>query len=312
MGDPGTSDLTTVAIATFRRPTLLTGVLDAVLEQAARADVPVDVLVVDNDPDASAREAVARYAGAGVRYVHEPRPGIAAARNAALDAAPSSRVLVFADDDGRPEPDWLANLLATWRAGGADAVAGPAIRELPPVVEPWVTASAFFEREPRTTGMRVRGAGTGNLLLDLQTVRRLGLRFDDRFGLTGGEDTMFTRSLTAAGGVIRWCEEAVMGDPVPPERATRDWVLRREYRKGSTWSRVHVALTRSTAARVKEVAGLAVLGIGLVVRGALKTAAGWATRSLPRRAHGERDVARGLGALVGALGRHVEEYSRPA
>jgi hypothetical protein len=307
----GVAVTVTVAIATFRRPELLAGVLGAVLEQAARSSDPVEVVVVDNDPDCSAREPVARFADAGVRYVQEPRPGLAAARNAALDAA-RSRLLVFVDDDGRPAPDWLARLVEVWRAGGADAVAGPAVRELPADAEAWVRASRFFERTPRVTGARVPGAGTGNLLLDLDSLRRLGLRFDERFGLTGGEDTMLTRSLTARGGVIRWCEEATVVDPVPPARATRTWVLRREYRMGSTWSRVHLAVAAPGRARAREATALVALGAGLLGRGALRALAGRARRSPAARALGERELARGRGVLAGVGGHRVEEYGRVA
>ena len=37
---------------------------------------------------------------------------------------------------------------------------------------------------------------------DLGAVRAAGLRFDEAFGATGGEDALFTRSLVAAGGII--------------------------------------------------------------------------------------------------------------
>lgn len=300
----------TVAVATYKRPTLLADVLRRISEQVAAHELPGDVVVVDNDPAGSARPVVERLGDPRVRYVPEPRPGLAAARNAALDAAAESRLLVFIDDDGMPEPQWLTRLIATWRAYRADAVAGPAIRKTPPGAEPWVEASEFFVRQQRTTGALVPGAGTGNLLLDLQSVRRLGLRFDDRFGLTGGEDTMFTRSLTARGGAIRWCEEAVVDDPVPPERATRAWVLKREYRMASTWSRVNLATAEAGRARTRATLDLVRLSLGLLVRGALRVFAGAFRRSLASRAHGERDLARARGVLAGLLGRHVEEYGR--
>ncbi len=312
----------TVAIATYRRPELLAGVLPRVLAQVdelTHVDGPAlvdglearcDVVVVDNDPAGSARAVVETLADPRVRYVSEPHPGLAAARNAAIDAAGDSRLLVFVDDDGLPDPEWLAHLVATWRAYGADAVAGPAVRTVPPGAEPWVTASEFFERTPRATGTHVQGAATNNLLLDLESLRRRGLRFDPRFGLTGGEDTMLTRTLTSSGGVIVWCEEALVGDPVPPERTTKAWVLRREYRMASTWSRVHLAIARPGRARARAVLTLTRTGLGLLARGAARLAAGTARRSLRTRAHGERDLAKGRGVIVGLVGRHVEEYGR--
>ena len=78
------------------------------------------MLVVDNDPAASARSACTGFHPA-VRYVHEPRPGIAAARSRALREAGEHDVLVFIDDDERPSAGWLRSLLDTFepdRIGG--------------------------------------------------------------------------------------------------------------------------------------------------------------------------------------------------
>nr|WP_284288167.1 glycosyltransferase family A protein [Angustibacter aerolatus] len=76
-----------IAVLTYRRPDDLAQVLPALVVQAAATAPRARVLVVDNDPDAGAREAVAAFAADGVEYAHEPQPGIAAARNRALDAA---------------------------------------------------------------------------------------------------------------------------------------------------------------------------------------------------------------------------------
>ena len=68
-------------------------------------------------------------------------------------------------------------------------------------------------------------AATNNLLLDLDGIRRLGLSFDERFGLTGGSDSMFTLQLTRRGGTIRWAEDAVVVEQEDPARLTRSWLL---------------------------------------------------------------------------------------
>jgi succinoglycan biosynthesis protein ExoM len=301
-----------VAVVTYRRAELLERLLDALAPELSSIDPPARVLVVDNDPDHSARPVVDGRAAMGVTYVSEPRPGLAAARNAALDAAGDDRLLVFVDDDELPRPGWLPSLVGVWASGGCDAVAGPAFKVLDPPVPDWVTASGFFGRTPRVTGSRVVGAASNNLLLDTVRLRELGIRFDERFGLTGGEDTMMTRTLSARGGVIRWCEEAVVDDPVPRDRATRAWVLARELRTGSTWSRVHLALAESRLGRLRVLGSLTLLGAGLVVRGSLRRAAGGLSRDLVRAAGGQREVARGRGVLAGVRGRRVEEYGRSA
>ena len=84
-----------VAALTYRRPTELATLLPRLVDQAQRAAVRASVLVIDNDPDGGAR---ATCEGQPIRYVHEPRPGIAVARNRALDESPDADLLVFIDD----------------------------------------------------------------------------------------------------------------------------------------------------------------------------------------------------------------------
>ena len=77
-----------VAVLTFRRPNDLIELLPQLLKHSLEAAVTYDmrqptVLVVDNDPDGGARETASQFGG-GIAYVHEPTPGIAAARNRAL------------------------------------------------------------------------------------------------------------------------------------------------------------------------------------------------------------------------------------
>ncbi len=69
-----------------------------------------------------------------------------------------------------------------------------------------------FDRRVHATGDRVSGAATHNLLLDVGWLRRLDMRFDERLGLTGGEDTMFSHQLIDRGATIRWCDEALVLD----------------------------------------------------------------------------------------------------
>ncbi|SDQ68262.1 glycosyltransferase family 2 protein [Quadrisphaera sp. DSM 44207] len=304
------SSTVVVAVLTYRRPELLARAVPVLLEQAAASPEPARVLVVDNDPAGSARPVVERWVGAGLAYAHEPRPGIAAARNRALDEAGDAEAIVFIDDDEVPREDWLARLVRAWRAWGCTAVAGPAVSapELP--LDPWVRESRMFERRRRPTGTALRGAATNNLLLDLRRLRALGVRFDDAFGLTGGSDTMLTHDLVARGEPLRWCDEAQVVASVPAVRATRRYVLRRNLRTGTTWSRVEVKLARGPV-RVLRRAELVARGVLRVARGLAAAVRGRLGRSLGHRARGECDVASGVGMVLGALGYGYVEYARP-
>lgn len=292
---------------TYRRATSLKAGLHALCGEV-RAYGPGQVLVVDNDPDAGARTVVESFTSRGVQYVHEPRPGIAAARNRGLDEA--SGLLVFIDDDERPEPGWLMALVGTWLDTGAAGVAGFVRSEFSASLDPWIAAGRFFQRRQLPTGTDIDVAATNNLLLDLEQVHRLGLRFDDRFGLVGGSDHMFTASLTRAGARLVWCAEAVVVDQVPRDRQTRSWVLRRAFRMGNGTSLVRVALAEREG-RVGAVrAGQCGQGLVRLAVGVPRVVLGTVGRSEDWQANGARNCARGAGLVFGAFGVVYAEYGR--
>lgn len=299
----------TIAVLTYRRPDHLAEILPMLAAEAASLTPAAEVLVIDNEPDGStARSLHTDGFAATVRIVHEPTPGIAAARNRALDEA-STRLLAFIDDDERPEPGWLGHLVAAYHRFGADAVAGPVLPRYTTEPDPWIAAGRFFVQPTRTTGSARPVAATNNLLLDLDVVNDLDLRFDLRYGLTGGSDTVFTRALTRAGKRIVWCAEAPVHDIVPAERATRAWVLQRAYRLANTGSRVQLdglGVGRRTIATAKILAK----GSVRCVVGALRAALGTVTRNLAMNARGHRLIARGRGMIAGAFGSVFAEYSR--
>lgn len=333
----------TIAMLTYRRNDYLAQVIPELLAQAddvCDAQTTVSVLIVDNDPQAGARAVVeaARAALGGEQpeaaessgaadldavamsrlvYVHEPEPGIVAGRNRALSQAHGSDALVFIDDDEIPSPGWLKALVSTWRAQGCAAVTGPT----PPTFEvdpsAWVTASGAFDSWEAADGAQVRSADTGNLLLDLAVVEGLGLRFDPRYGLTGGEDSLFTRQLTRAGGVIRFAAGAVVTKRVPAARARRTWVLERSLRSGSSWARVRIDTAAPDGGASGRLARLR-LRLGYGAKGLAKAGIDGARAGVarirgdvPAQARYEVSSRGGLGMVVGALGVHVREYGRP-
>ncbi|MGW6131948.1 glycosyltransferase family 2 protein [Cellulomonas sp. NPDC055163] len=310
-GEPSAADLSvTVAVLTYLRPDDLRAVLPTLVAQAAELGPRARVVVVDNDPAAGGRDVVEEVVGA--RYVHEPQPGIAHGRNRALDEAAGDDLLVFIDDDERPSEGWLRRLVEQYLVDRPLAVVGPVVSEYVVQPDPWVRAGRFFDRRRLPTGTAVTLAATNNLLLDMRQVAASGLRFDARFGLTGGSDSLFTRQAAARGLRMVWCDEAVVTDVVPPSRVTRAWVLQRAYRAGNTWTRVSLVVAGSPAARLRTRVSLLALGGVRVAVGATRTALGLVTRSAAQKARGRRTLARGAGVLSGLAGSVYTEYARPA
>ena len=301
----------TVAIPTYRRPDTLNRLLVVVQRQATDLDAltggGTHILVADNDPLGSTRSVVENHPG--VRYEPVLTPGIAAVRSACLIAA-TGDVLQFIDDDEQPETDWLSTMVGCWlELGRPTALAGSVLAKFDTPPSPWIAAGGFFERRRPPTGTLLPVAPAGNLLLHLPEVRRLGVSFDERLGLRGGEDTLFTKQLTAAGGQIRFCREGAIYDLVPDDRNTRQWVLRRARHHGNNASVVALWGMRGPRRWLTQ-GNLVLSGFGRFVAGLSAAALGSITGSTERNARGWRLAERGLGMLSGAVRQGPAEYER--
>src|SRR5258708_26106510 len=118
---------------TYNRPDYLQRAIASCVTQQG-VDSSFEIIVVDNNPEGSARAQVEDIAARGpvpIRYVHEKRPGISHARNTGI-AASSARYVVFLDDDEEADPGWLAAHLETMRRFGADIVVGAVHASFPP------------------------------------------------------------------------------------------------------------------------------------------------------------------------------------
>ncbi|WP_407939702.1 glycosyltransferase [Microlunatus soli] len=275
----------------------------------------VEILVVDNDPAGSALPVVEAIRSEHpdeipLRYEQESTPGISAARNRALAASIGFDLLVFIDDDERPTDRWLQLLVACRQEYGSDVVQGPVVSEFETDPDEWITAGGFFRRRRMPTGTALDVAVTNNLLLDLRVVRSLGLEFDPDLGTTGGEDTLFTRTLHRAGVPMVWCDEAIVLDVVPTSRSTRRWVRQRAISTGNSAALVTLKLAAGAPDRVVARATLAGRGLSRLAAGGARAVAGKIVRSVEHEARGTRTLLRGFGMSLGACGFAYHEYGR--
>jgi glycosyltransferase involved in cell wall biosynthesis len=110
-----------VVVPTLGRPDEVDGALARLAGCCPR---PLEVLVVDGDPAASASPVVDDWAGRGLAVRHLPSPpGLTRQRNVALDAC-CGDVVVMVDDDARVPPDALARLAAAYRDPGVVGATG--------------------------------------------------------------------------------------------------------------------------------------------------------------------------------------------
>lgn len=297
-----------VAVTTYRRAELLGPLVARIHSQCGAGPGAPRVLVVDND---AGRSAEATAGSLGVDYACVPTPGIAAARQGALDAAEGSDVLVMVDDDVMPEPGWFDELVAVWRDTGATAVMGHVRYVWPDSCDPWLVDTGYMRRTRHPRGHRLSALATSNVLLDMAQVRDLGVGFNLSLGLGGGEDTYFGRDVLARGGTIVAAPDSVVRDDVPSERATLEFARRRAITHGQTRSRFLIDHPSPAVRRLRSAREL----LGGVVRLVVFTAG---AAAVPRRLDRRRNAVLtrrswfARGRILGALGRSDSLYGRPA
>jgi predicted glycoside hydrolase/deacetylase ChbG (UPF0249 family) len=144
---PGVS----VVLCTYNGAKTIGGSVDALM----RLDYPnYEAIVVDDGSTDGAGE-IAETRGA--RVIRTPNAGLSAARNTGIQAS-HGEIIVFCDDDCRPDRDWLKYLVSTFESGDC-ARAGTSARARPRALRGDHRAG----RRRRRAGLRGRPGGRGPL-----------------------------------------------------------------------------------------------------------------------------------------------------
>jgi len=301
-----------IAAPTYKRNDLLDGLLKSLNDLLIPDDLHVEFAIIDNDAEGGARPVVERWQSTicfPLHYLIEQAPGVTQVRNRALELAADFDLLAFIDDDEFASPEWLSALMARYDASGAAAVFGPVISVYPDSAPGWmrewgVHGVKILDDEDRTTP-----SGAGNCLIDMKVIRDLGLRFDERMSLTGGEDTLFFAQVLDAGYRLSQAKDARIYEHVPESRVSTGWLMRRWYRIGLTDAMIAGRNKSRAAARLAGLAnGVVRVGAGSVLV-ALATilTLGRNPRKILARCY---TVCRGAGMISFAIGNVYEEYGR--
>lgn len=284
-----------ILIITYRRPNTLRRLLRALEKQ--EADVQWRAIVVDNDPETTAREVVPQT-DSRFQYVVEPEPGIPAARNRSLSMiVDTDDAVIFVDDDEVPHTSWLQTLVDYANETNAEVVAAAVIARLPATTPDWIVKGRFLQKRVRKTGERGGVPATNNTLVRTRTLRRTGVTFDSRFRWTGGSDTDFFLRLREAGVSWIWNAEAIVYEDIQTERLTLAWLLRRYVRGGEILTQLEPRPLRLFAV----FAGRLALGVAL-------TPIALFTPKYRRLALSS--LGRAFGVARGLLGFTTAEYER--
>ena len=302
-----------ICVVTYRRPRELGLLLDALRLLEVPDKCRMQVVVVDNDPQGSAFDVVQDRAGAGGdnawrRYVREDRRGVSAARTRAVNEALAAGAdyVGFLDDDEIPVRTWLTSLYDKARESGADLVGGPMLCRQPDApMTRWqkflmIGLSHHTWQKVWKDRLRARRGDlptiiTNNWFARASFLRESGMRFDDRYSLSGGEDTDFFLRFVDSGGRGAWCHEALVTEQPTIDRLS----LKYQFLRSREKSLVHFVQKKERGEVRSSKAVRAIAALRIAVGAAMLLVlfpVPWAVVS------GTRSVAWGFGRLDGLGG----------
>jgi len=231
----------TVCIASIGRPSLLIA-LRSIAACRVPADTAIDVVIADDSANGAVGLMLAGETDWPfvIRVVTSAAGNISVARNACLNAA-NGDYLAFIDDDEWADADWLVNFIEHAEQSGADAIFGPIDAMFPATAPRWICKAGPFVKRVGLHGSEVNTGSTCNALVRRESIERLGLRFREELGRSGGEDTDFFARLHASGAVLLASENARLYEAVPPERLRIGHLYRRYMRGGQTYASIIIA-----------------------------------------------------------------------
>jgi succinoglycan biosynthesis protein ExoM len=230
-----------VAIASIGRETLL-DTLRSLAAVTKPVGIEFNVLVADDSKSGAATKLVASHPikSLDVTCLAVASGNISSARNALLDAADGDW-LIFVDDDEWVERNWLEKLFACQKDFNADVVIGPVKPRYPDNTPEWMRRANPLYTDWGHRGKRLYTGRGGNTLVRVGFVRALELRFDEAYGRTGGEDTIFFAHAAERGARIFATDDAIAHEHVPQDRLSTKFILSRATRSGQSYGQMRLA-----------------------------------------------------------------------
>jgi glycosyltransferase involved in cell wall biosynthesis len=225
-----------IFICTRDRCRFLASTLASIGSAIVPADLPTELVVVDNGSTDTTREVVAsaKVTNMAVRYRYEPRPGKSSALNLAMRET-AGDILLHTDDDVRVPVTWIDDMCRSIADGKAHAMAG-SIRMACHLERPWMgQRHRDWLLEYDFTRDETSGVMIGANMAFSRKVLDIIKGFDPELGpgrLGFSDDVLLSWMIQRTGYVIHCCRGPAVEHHFDPERLTRESLLRRALIEG--------------------------------------------------------------------------------
>tara|TARA_B100001093_G_C26794601_1_gene1000538 strand:+ start:110 stop:1027 length:918 start_codon:yes stop_codon:yes gene_type:complete len=196
-----------IVICTYNRSSFLREGLEAIVQQRlAFLDVPIELIVLDNnssdDTSSVVEEFQNEFSSISLVYYLEKQQGLSYSRNRAIQIA-KGKFIAFLDDDAVVNANWLTSLLHGINHIDAQVFGGPIYPRFEIPCPAWIDSNYFIRKFKKNNGYlyglsQIDGFAGGNVCFKKDVFDQIGC-FDTSIGMIGntlglGEETdLFAR-----------------------------------------------------------------------------------------------------------------------
>lgn len=228
-----------VSVCTCQRPKMLKQALLSIAALDIPKGIKIEVLVVDNDVNESAKSVVLEVQNelaVKINYSVEKNRGIAYARNKLLQEAVNlgaSHILLFDDDELMTPTTLVEHINMYTNHPNALIISGPTPNIFEENYPVYIKKHMVFKQSTtKLTGTIRKNCAAGNVFFPVSIAKDYSLKFSNEYVFMGGEDGDFFGKASDLGYTIVWCNEAKIYEVVSPARATLNYVFKKCYYNG--------------------------------------------------------------------------------
>lgn len=229
-----------LAVCTYKRPNMCKNALLSVNNLSLPDNIKVELLVVDNDSEESAKEVVFALQNQIPLKIHsvvENNRGLSNARNRVLEESiklGATHISMFDDDEILTENSLLAHINLYNNDENCFISSGIVLNKFENGTPDYIKKNIVFKQKTtKKTGLVKSSCASGNVFIPVNMLRdNQNLRFSSEFQFMGGEDGEFFSRASKCGYTIVQNSDSLIWEDVSKTRATIKYILNRAFYNG--------------------------------------------------------------------------------